>query len=209
MNSADSNQEDFTRRKFLTGITRGLVASAVVSGNAGVVAAATMKDSVPLNDEQLKEEVKLTPLSATTEQSGGKPPLPYSPEHRVGIAIVGLGHLSIGQILPAFGASKRVRLAGLVSGDPAKAKALGDLYGVPAKGLYNYQNYESMRDNPEIEAVYVVLPNVLHAEYTIRAAAAGKHVLCEKPMAIKPEECERMIAACQKAYRKLMIAYRI
>jgi predicted dehydrogenase len=209
MNNTSSNQEDFTRRKFLTGITRGLVASAVVAGNAGVVASTSGKDSVLTNDEQLQQEVKLTPLYAASEQSSGKPPLPYSPEHRVGIAVVGLGHLSIGQILPAFGASKRVRLAGLVSGDPAKAKALGSLYGVPSKGIYNYQNYESMRENPEIEAVYVVLPNALHAEYTMRAAAAGKHVLCEKPMATNPQECEQMIAACQKADRKLMIAYRI
>jgi predicted dehydrogenase len=97
----------------------------------------------------------------------------------------------------------------LVSGDPAKAGALATLYGVPAKGLYNYQNFESMRDNPEIETVYVVLPNALHAEYTIRAAGAGKHVLCEKPMATNQEDCEQMIAACQKADRKLMIAYRV
>jgi predicted dehydrogenase len=209
MSNADNNQEDFTRRKFLTGITRGLVASAVVVGNAGLVAGASGKDSIPTNDEQLKQEVKLTPLYAASEQSSGRPPLPYSPEHRVGIAVVGLGHLSIAQILPAFGASKRVRLAGLVSGDPAKASALATLYGVAASGLYNYQNYDSMRENPEIEAVYVVLPNALHAEYTIRAAAAGKHVLCEKPMATNPQECEQMIAACQKADRKLMIAYRI
>jgi predicted dehydrogenase len=209
MNNADSNQEDLTRRKFLTGMTRGLVASAVVAGNAGLVASALGKDSVPANDEQLQQEVNLAPLYAASEQSSGRPPLPYSPEHRVGIAVVGLGHLSISQILPAFGASKGVRLAGLVSGDPVKARALGTLYGVPSKAIYNYQNYESMRENPEIEAVYVVLPNAMHAEYTIRAAAAGKHVLCEKPMATNPEDCEQMIVACQKADRKLMIAYRI
>jgi predicted dehydrogenase len=212
MYNANSNQEDLTRRKFLTGITRGLVASAVVAGNAGVAVGASgdeAVDSVQTNDEQLQREVTLAPLYAASEQSSAKPPLPYSPRHRVGIAVVGLGHLSIGQILPAFGASKRARLAGLVSGDPTKARALGNLYGVPARGIYNYQNYDSIRDNPEIEAVYVVLPNALHAEYTIRAAAAGKHVLCEKPMATNPQECERMIAACQKADRKLMIAYRI
>jgi predicted dehydrogenase len=117
--------------------------------------------------------------------------------------------LTIGQILPAFGASKRVRLAGLVSGDPAKAKAIATLYGVPERSVYNYGNYESMRDNPDIDAVYVVLPNALHAEYTVRAAQAGKHVLCEKPMATNPQECEQMIAACKQADRRLMIAYRI
>jgi predicted dehydrogenase len=75
--------------------------------------------------------------------------------------------------------------------------------------LNNYQNYESMRENPDIDAVYVVLPNALHAEYAIRAAQRGKHVLCEKPMAVSSKECEQMIAACKTAERKLMIAYRI
>jgi predicted dehydrogenase len=96
-----------------------------------------------------------------------------------------------------------------VSGDPAKAQALATLYGVPAKSVYNYENYESMRENPDINGVYVVLPDSLHAEYTIRAAQAGKHVLCEKPMATNPQECEKMIAACKTADRKMMIAYRI
>jgi predicted dehydrogenase len=209
MRSASSNPEDFTRRKFLTGMTRGVLASAVVGGSSGLVETATGQPSVRVNDEQLKQGVKLPPLYAASEQSAGALPLPYSPEHRVGIAVVGLGHLSIGQILPAFGSSKRVRLAGLVSGDRAKAQALATLYGVPAKSVYNYENYESMRENPDISAVYVVLPNSLHAEYTIRAAQAGKHVLCEKPMATNPQECERMIAACKTADRKLMVAYRI
>jgi predicted dehydrogenase len=100
-------------------------------------------------------------------------------------------------------------IAGLVSGNPTKAAAVATLYGVPAKSVYNYQHYELMRENPEIDAVYVVLPNALHAEYTIRAAQAGKHVLCEKPMAVSSQKCEQMIAACKMAERKLMIAYRI
>jgi predicted dehydrogenase len=100
-------------------------------------------------------------------------------------------------------------IAGLVSGNPTKAAAVATLYGVPAKSVYNYQHYELMRENPEIDAVYVVLPNALHAKYTIRAAQAGKHVLCEKPMAVSSQKCEQMIAACKMAERKLMIAYRI
>jgi hypothetical protein len=80
MNNANSNHEDFTRRKFLTGITRGLVASAVVAGNANVVDGASGKESDPTNDEQIKQEVKLAPLYAASEQSSGRPPLPYSPE---------------------------------------------------------------------------------------------------------------------------------
>jgi predicted dehydrogenase len=117
-----------------------------------------------VNDEQLKQGVKLPPLYAASEQSARALPLPYSSEHRVGIAVVGLGRLSLGQILPASASSKRVRLAGLVSGHPAKAQALATLYGVPAKSVYSYENYESMREDPDINAVYVVLPNSLHAE---------------------------------------------
>jgi predicted dehydrogenase len=207
---SDQKPDNFTRRKFLSGVAQGLIASTLVGAKAGAAEPAPGGAAGgPVNDPLLQESIKLTPLQAPTEQTSGKPPLPYSPDHRAGIAVVGLGHLTIGQILPAFGASKRVRLAGLVSGDPAKARAIGTLYGVPERSVYNYQNYESMRDNPDIDAVYVVLPNALHAEYTIRAAQAGKHVLCEKPMATNLQECEQMIAACKQAGRHLMIAYRI
>jgi hypothetical protein len=126
-------------------MTRGLLASAVIAGDAGAVTPTPAQATVPIEDEELKRSLKLAPLSASSEQAVGVPPLPYPPQHRVGIAVVGLGHLSLGQILPAFGASTRVRLAGLVSGDPAKAAAVATLYGVPAKSVYNYQNYESMR----------------------------------------------------------------
>jgi hypothetical protein len=208
--STRSDREDFpTGRKFLTGMTRGLLASAVIAGEAGAVTPTPAQPTVPVEDEELKRSLELAPLYASSEQATGSPPLPYPPQHRVGIAVVGLGHLSLGRILPAFGASTRVRLAGLVSGDPAKAGAVATLYGVPAKSVYNYQNYESMRENPDIDAVYIVLPNALHAEYTIRAAQAGKHVLCEKPMATSSAQCEQMITACKQAQRKLMIAYRI
>jgi hypothetical protein len=118
MNSTSSDREDFSRRKFLTGVTRGLLASAVVATNAGAVMPSPAQDTVPVDDEQLKRNLKLSPLYASSEQSADAPPLPYAPQHRVGIAVVGLGHLSLSQILPAFGAAKRVRLAGLVSGDP-------------------------------------------------------------------------------------------
>jgi predicted dehydrogenase len=209
MPSPGSDREDFSRRKFLNAVTRGWLASAVVATSAGAVMPTSVQESVPIDDEQLKRNLKLAPLYASSEQSADDPPLPNAPQHRIGIAVVGLGHLSLGQILPAFGATKKVRLAGLVSGDATKAAAVATLYGVPAHSVYNYQNYESMRKNPDIDAVYVVLPNALHAEYTIRAAQSGKHVLCEKPMAVSSQECEQMIAACKMAERKLMIAYRI
>jgi predicted dehydrogenase len=129
-------------------------------------------------------------------------------EKPVGWAVVGLGGLSWGQIMPQFAACKRSKLVALVSGHRDKAEAAAQRFGVDKKNLYSYENYDSLRDNPDVEAVYIVLPNGMHAEYTIRAFQAGKHVLCEKPMANTVRECEDMIAAGKKAGRKLMIAYR-
>jgi glucose-fructose oxidoreductase len=126
----------------------------------------------------------------------------------VGFAIVGLGKLSQGQLLPGLTKTKTAKLAGLVSGDPAKAARLADQYKLPASGIYNYQNFDRIIADPNIEVVYIVLPNNMHAEYTIRALKAGKHVLCEKPMATTIADAEAMIAAAKKADRKLMIAYR-
>lgn len=81
-------------------------------------------------------------------------------------------------------------------------------YGVPMRGVYTYDTFDQIRDNPDIDVVYIILPNAMHAEYTVRAAAAGKHVMCEKPMAPTVAECQRMIDACEQAQRTLMIAYR-
>jgi len=129
-------------------------------------------------------------------------------ERKLGYAVVGLGSYGLGMIIPQFKNCKNSRLVGLVSGDPAKAKRVAAEYGVPEKNIYNYQNYDSIRDNPDIDIVYVCLPVGMHAEYTIRAAKAGKHVMCEKPMAVSSAECEAMIAACRQAGKKLMIGYR-
>jgi predicted dehydrogenase len=127
----------------------------------------------------------------------------------VGFALVGIGMLSMGQLLPAFAKCKTARPVALVSGHPEKAKEQAAKYGIDPKNIYNYENFDSIKDNPAIDVVYIVLPNGMHAEYTIRAAQAGKHVLCEKPMANTPSECQAMIDACQAAKRKLMIAYRL
>lgn len=131
------------------------------------------------------------------------------PNKTVGFALVGIGSLSMGQILPAFAKCKTARPVALVSGHPEKAKEQAAKYGIDPKNIYNYENFDSIKDNPAIDVVYIVLPNGMHAEYTIRAAKAGKHVLCEKPMANTPEECQAMIDACGAAKRKLMIAYRL
>jgi predicted dehydrogenase len=134
--------------------------------------------------------------------------VPDPPGKKLGWAIVGLGRLSINQILPAFAKCEGSKVVAFVTGSREKGEKLAARYGVNPKNIYNYQNYEALRDNPEVDVVYIVLPNSMHAEYTIRAAKAGKHVLTEKPMANTPKDCEEMIKACREANRKLMVAYR-
>jgi glucose-fructose oxidoreductase len=134
--------------------------------------------------------------------------LPASPGKPVGFALVGLGSLAINQLMPAFARCQQAKLMGFVSGRPEKAKHLAGIYGVDPRNIYNYENLERIADNPAIDIIYIVLPNSMHAEYTIRALKSGKHVLCEKPMANTPKDCEAMIAAAKAANRKLMIGYR-
>jgi predicted dehydrogenase len=129
-------------------------------------------------------------------------------DKRLGFALVGLGSLSTNQIAPALQKTKNCRLAGIVTGTPAKEQIWVDKYNIPRKNIYNYQNFDRIADNPDIDVVYVVLPNAMHGEFTIRAARAGKHVLCEKPMEVSAKKCEEMIEACQKAKRQLAIGYR-
>jgi len=133
---------------------------------------------------------------------------PDPPGKKLGWAVVGLGSLSIHQILPAFAKSEKSKVTALVSGHPDKANKLAIRYGVDPKHIYNYENYDSIKNDPEIDVIYIVLPNGMHAEYTIRALQAGKHVLCEKPMANSPADCQKMIDAAHAANRKLMVAYR-
>jgi len=134
--------------------------------------------------------------------------VPDPPGKKLGWAIVGLGSLSINQILPAFAKCEKSKVVAFVSGHPDKANKLALRYGVDKKNIYNYQNYDSIKDNPDVDVIYIVLPNGMHAEYTVRGLQAGKHVLCEKPMANTPAECQQMVDAGRKADRKLMIAYR-
>jgi len=136
------------------------------------------------------------------------PPAPWPPAERVGYAVVALGRLSLEEILPAFGECKRSMLKALVTGDAAKGSAVARQYGVPDTAVFSYAEFEKLRDMPEIQAVYIVLPNGMHREYTVRAAAMGKHVLCEKPMANTAAEAQEMVDACEKADVRLMIAYR-
>jgi predicted dehydrogenase len=128
---------------------------------------------------------------------------------KLGVALVGLGKLSEEQLAPAFKKTKRCRLAAIVSGTPKKLKDWGAKYKIPEENRYSYENFDDIADNSEVDIVYVVLPNAMHAEYTIRAARARKHVLCEKPMEVSVRKCEQMIEACQSAKVQLAVAYRL
>jgi predicted dehydrogenase len=147
--------------------------------------------------------------SQVAARSAAAQRVPDPPGRKLGWAVVGLGSLSINQILPAFARCEVSKVTALVSGSPDKAQKLAARYGVPDKNIYSYANYDTIRDNPDVDIVYVVLPNSMHAEYAIRAAGAGKHVLSEKPMANTPAECRQMIDAARQAQRKLMVAYRV
>ncbi|WP_342315675.1 Gfo/Idh/MocA family oxidoreductase [Lysobacter sp. FW306-1B-D06B] len=127
---------------------------------------------------------------------------------KLGVAVCGLGRLSEHQIAPALAKTKHCRLAGIVTGTPAKAEAWKAKYGLPATSVYDYDTMHRMADNPHIDIVYVVTPNALHAQHTIAAAKAGKHVFCEKPLEISVERCQQMIDACKQAGRLLGTAYR-
>ena len=156
-----------------------------------------------------QKPIELEQIKAKTEQQEGDTPTPMPDDQRVGYALVGLGHLTLNQILPAFGACEKSKVVALVSGSPEKMQKVAAQYGVKKESCYSYADYDKLKDNKEVQAIYIVLPNGMHAEYTVRGAQAGKHILCEKPMANSAAECQTMIDACKKADRKLMIAYRI
>ena len=176
--------DDLSRRLFLT---------------AGVVGAAALvaRANAPIDGKLLPD--KPEPVR-----------IPTADTERIGFAVVGLGLLSVNQILPAIPMTAHCKLAALVTGHPdEKGKPLAAKYGLDPKNIYTYDNYDDIKNNPDIQAVYIVLPNAQHPEYTIRAANAGKHVLCEKPMANSSADCQRMVDACKAAGKQLMVAYRL
>jgi len=130
-------------------------------------------------------------------------------DRKLGVALVGLGNYATNQLAPALQQTEFCRLVGVVTGSPQKATEWMGKFQLSQKNIYNYNNFDEIRNNPNIDIVYVVLPNSMHAEYTIRAAKAGKHVICEKPMALNVKECEQMIKACQEASVKLSVGYRL
>ncbi len=140
-------------------------------------------------------------LSSIVRAAGDEP-------RKLGFALVGLGGLSTGQLGPALQRTQYCRLAAIVTGTPSKIPLWKSRYNIPDKNVYNYDTMEHIADNPDIDVVYVVTPNALHAEHTIKAAKAGKHVLCEKPMEATTEKCQQMIDEVKKAGRMLAVGYR-
>ncbi len=191
----------FGRRRFLHGAGGALAAAGL-----GPLVAAQAGQQSPTGQQ---DYVSLPAIQNVQTEGEDKAPGPFeAPDLRVGFAIVGIGHLSINQILPAFARTKLCKPVALVSGSPEKAQKIAAQYGIKQSSLYSYNNFEQLAQNPEVKVIYIVLPNSMHAEYTLRAAKIGKHVLSEKPMATSVADCEKMIAVCRAANVKLMIAYR-
>ena len=129
-------------------------------------------------------------------------------DRKVGYCVIGLGRIAK-HFMDGARNSAHSKVTALVSGHREKAERIAAEYGVPLENIYSYEEFDRISKNSAVDAVYVALPNSMHAEYTIRAAKAGKHVLCEKPMAISTAECVTMIDACKAAKVKLMIGYRL
>jgi predicted dehydrogenase len=130
-------------------------------------------------------------------------------EGKLGIALVGLGGYAGGQLAPALQQTEHCYLAGIVTGTPSKIQRWKSMYSIPDVNVYNYENFDSIKDNKDIDIIYVVLPNSMHAEYVIRAAQTGKHVISEKPLGLTTKECDDMIAACKKSGKMFSVGYRL
>jgi predicted dehydrogenase len=174
------NNDNNSRRKFLYNLGLAGLSIPLISATSNC------------NDEQTKQ-------LAMKKNNNGK----------LGIALVGLGGYASGQLAPALQQTEHCYLAGVVTGTPSKIPLWKEKYNISEKNIYSYDNYDAIKDNPDIDIIYVVLPNSMHAEYTIRGFEAGKHVICEKPMAITVADCDKMIAASKKAKKSLSIGYRL
>nr|WP_214447801.1 Gfo/Idh/MocA family oxidoreductase [Flavihumibacter rivuli] len=149
------------------------------------------------------------PLAAwhrSSQQAIPVPPVADGPTLRV--ALMGLGSYA-NRVAEAMQQCKRAKITGLISGTSSKLKEWGERYGVPEGSRYNYSNFDQVRNNPDIDAIYVITPNAQHKEQVVRIARAGKHAICEKPMAINAREGAEMVAACKQAGVQLLVGYRM
>lgn len=171
-----------------------------------------MKDSYEQHSRRQFLRTAAFGAAAASLSVGARPHIGRRPrrlENKLGVALVGLGYYSTDLLAPALQETENTYLSAIVTGTPSKAEAWKERYGIPESHVYNYETFDEIARNDDIDIVYVVLPNSMHAEYTIRALRAGKHVICEKPMAINARECEQMIAAAEEADRALSIGYRV
>lgn len=150
-----------------------------------------------------------SPVPAPSGRPAGRPARTGRRDEPLGYALVGLGNYATNQLAPALQETELCKLTGIVTGSPEKVPEWQQKYGIPDENVYSYDTFDEIAQNDAIDVVYVVLPNAMHAEYTIRAAEAGKHVISEKPMATSVADCRRMIAACEEAGKKLAIGYRL
>ncbi|TDH63076.1 Gfo/Idh/MocA family oxidoreductase [Dankookia rubra] len=196
--------EGTTRR----GIMRagGVAAAGAMTGAAGVPG---FPPPSPIDAGGVRDgRIAFPSWRGEADPPGDPPPAPLPPEERVGFAVVGLGRISLEQVLPAFAESRMARPVALVSGSQEKARVVARQYGIRDAAVHGYDRFERLQDDPAVQAVYIALPNAMHRGFTERAAAIGKHVLTEKPMATSSEDCAAMVAACAKADVRLMVAYR-
>jgi len=173
------NRSDRTRRMNAFSRRRFLYGAAAAAGTAAWAGAARAEDEAgeTVVNSLVRPEAPPLPGAVPLAPPDRQPPhldVP-KPQRKLGWAVVGIGELTLGQILPAFGEAKKSKPVALVSGHPEKAKQVAEGYGVPGQSIYNYENFDSIRDNPDIDVVYIVLPNSMHAEYTVRGLEAGKH----------------------------------
>ncbi|RYG04596.1 MAG: Gfo/Idh/MocA family oxidoreductase [Chitinophagaceae bacterium] len=206
-------KKDLSRKQFINITGKTLAVGGVLA--SGIVEAQTRQNGKKAQSPPARvpasaqEPIKLEAWKSDADPASAPTPTPLPEDQRVGYAVVGLGHLTLEEILPALSQCEKSKLVALVSGSPEKLKKVGEQYGVTPENRYSYENFDTIRNNKQVEIVYIVLPNGLHKEYVIRTAKAGKHILCEKPMANTADECRAMIAACDDAKVKLMVAYRI
>jgi len=192
---------DLSRRSMLSLTSGALIASAT---HASAVEAPKPVD----RGEVSKGAVKFSPIAAKSEAKSNSDRPTLATKDRIGFAIVALGRLSIEEILPAFAQTEKCKVTALVSGDPDKLKAVGARYDIAPNSLYSYDDFDRIAQDENVQVIYIVLPNSMHKEFVLRAAAAKKHVMCEKPMATSVADAQAMIKACDEAAVKLMIAYR-
>jgi len=164
---------------------------------------------VPRAEQTISRRRVLAGVGATTALYACSRNALDAAKPKLGVAVVGIGGLSLSQIIPALRQTKRCYLAGLVSSDVAKLRDIGARNDVPRSGQFTYDEFDKIAENGDIDFVYIAVPNALHAEFAVRAARAGKHVFCEKPLAVSVGQCRTMISACKEAGTYLATAYRL